>query len=179
MPSRVGFRGSRFQVPRSGSGAGSDGGNQRFRTPEPEPERGTWNPGTPEPDPRTVSKYRHHPIDGRKRLQHLLLVDDEAGFREAIAERLGEHRFRVEQASSGEAALERLNEFAFDILVTDLRLPGSTAATSSTKPSPATPKSSPSSSPASAQSGKRSRSLVSARKGSSPSRSSSKSSCTS
>src|SRR5262245_22127278 len=57
-------------------------------------------------------------------VQHLLLVDDEAGFREAIAERLGEHRFRVEQASSGEVALERLNEFAFDILVTDLRLPG-------------------------------------------------------
>jgi DNA-binding NtrC family response regulator len=57
-------------------------------------------------------------------VQHLLLVDDEAGFREAIAERLGEHRFRVEQAASGEEALERLNEFAFDVLVTDLRLPG-------------------------------------------------------
>jgi two-component system response regulator AtoC len=57
-------------------------------------------------------------------LQHLLLVDDEAGFREAIAERLSEHRFRVEQAGSGEEALERLNEFAFDVLITDLRLPG-------------------------------------------------------
>jgi len=57
-------------------------------------------------------------------LQHLLLVDDETGFREAIADRLGEHRFRVEQAASGEEALERLNEFAFDVLVTDLRLPG-------------------------------------------------------
>jgi two-component system, NtrC family, response regulator AtoC len=57
-------------------------------------------------------------------LQHLLLVDDEAGFREAIADRLGEHRFRVEQAATGEEALERLNEFAFDVLVTDLRLPG-------------------------------------------------------
>ena len=57
-------------------------------------------------------------------LMHLLLVDDEAAFREAIAERLEEHRFRVEQAGSGEEALERLNEFAFDILITDLRLPG-------------------------------------------------------
>ena len=56
--------------------------------------------------------------------QHLLLVDDEAGFRQAIAERLAEHGFRVEQAGTGEDALERLNEFAFDILVTDLRLPG-------------------------------------------------------
>jgi len=56
--------------------------------------------------------------------QHLLLVDDEIGFREAIAERLSDYGFRVEQAGSGEEALERLNEFAFDILLTDLRLPG-------------------------------------------------------
>ena len=57
-------------------------------------------------------------------IQHLLLVDDEAAFREVIAERLGDHRFRVEQAGSGEEALARLTEFAFDILVTDLRMPG-------------------------------------------------------
>ena len=56
--------------------------------------------------------------------QHLLLVDDEADFRRIMAERLAEHGYRVEQAGSGEEALERLNEFAFDILVTDLRLPG-------------------------------------------------------
>ncbi len=57
-------------------------------------------------------------------VQHLLLVDDEDGFREAIADRLAEHGYRVEQAATGEAALERLNEFAFDVLITDLRLPG-------------------------------------------------------
>jgi DNA-binding NtrC family response regulator len=57
-------------------------------------------------------------------VQHLLLVDDEAAFREVIAERLSDHGFRVEQAGSGEQALERLNEFAFDVLITDLRLPG-------------------------------------------------------
>jgi two-component system response regulator AtoC len=56
--------------------------------------------------------------------QHLLLVDDEAGFREVIAERLEEQGFRVEQAATGEEAVLRLNEFAFDILITDLRLPG-------------------------------------------------------
>ena len=56
--------------------------------------------------------------------QHLLLVDDEAGFREAIADRLGDFGYRVEQAGTGEEALERLNEFAFDIMITDLRLPG-------------------------------------------------------
>ncbi len=56
--------------------------------------------------------------------QHLLLVDDEHAFRTVIAERLGDHGYRVEQAGTGEEALERLNEFAFDVLVTDLRLPG-------------------------------------------------------
>jgi DNA-binding NtrC family response regulator len=57
-------------------------------------------------------------------LKHLLLVDDEPALREAIAERLTDHGFVVEQAGSGEAALERLSSFAFDILITDLRLPG-------------------------------------------------------
>jgi two-component system response regulator AtoC len=61
---------------------------------------------------------------GDPSVQHLLLVDDEAGFREVIAERLSEHGFRVEQAGSGEEAVARLSEFAFDILITDLRLPG-------------------------------------------------------
>ena len=56
--------------------------------------------------------------------KHLLIVDDEAALREAIAERLGDHGFIVEQAASGEEALERLAAFAFDILITDLRLPG-------------------------------------------------------
>src|SRR5918996_4432542 len=56
--------------------------------------------------------------------KHLLIVDDEAPLREAIAERLGDHGFDVEQAQSGEQALQRLTEFAFDILITDLRLPG-------------------------------------------------------
>jgi DNA-binding NtrC family response regulator len=59
--------------------------------------------------------------DGQK---HLLIVDDESALREAIAERLADHGFIVEQAASGEQALQRLTDFAFDILITDLRLPG-------------------------------------------------------
>jgi DNA-binding NtrC family response regulator len=55
---------------------------------------------------------------------HLLIVDDEKALREAVAERLADHGFSVEQADSGEQALQRLAEFAFDVLVTDLRLPG-------------------------------------------------------
>jgi DNA-binding NtrC family response regulator len=56
--------------------------------------------------------------------KHLLLVEDEAPLRQAIAEQLTERGYRVEQAESGEMALARLAEFAFDVIVTDLRLPG-------------------------------------------------------
>ena len=56
--------------------------------------------------------------------KHLLLVEDEAPLRTAVAERLADHGYEVVQADSGEAALEALAEFAFDIVVTDLRLPG-------------------------------------------------------
>src|SRR5580700_2058927 len=56
--------------------------------------------------------------------KHLLLVEDEAALREAIAEQLGSRGYHVEQADSGEAALACLADFAFDIIITDLRLPG-------------------------------------------------------
>src|SRR5512137_2940737 len=56
--------------------------------------------------------------------KHLLIVEDEAPLREAVAEQLADHGFQVVQAANGEEALERLAEFAFDIVITDLRLPG-------------------------------------------------------
>src|SRR6266550_4291284 len=56
--------------------------------------------------------------------KHLLLVEDEGPLRQAVAEQLTDRGFSVEQAESGEAALARLAEFAYDIIVTDLRLPG-------------------------------------------------------
>jgi DNA-binding NtrC family response regulator len=57
-------------------------------------------------------------------IKHLLLVEDEAPLRQAVAEQLADRGYRVEQADSGEAALARLADFAYDIIVTDLRLPG-------------------------------------------------------
>ena len=56
--------------------------------------------------------------------KHLLLVEDEAPLRQAIAEQLGDRGYLVQQADSGEDAIARLADFAFDIIVTDLRLPG-------------------------------------------------------
>src|SRR6187455_1295989 len=56
--------------------------------------------------------------------KHLLFVEDEGPLRRAVAEQLTDRGFSVEQAETGEDALARLAEFAFDIIVTDLRLPG-------------------------------------------------------
>jgi DNA-binding NtrC family response regulator len=56
--------------------------------------------------------------------KHLLIVEDEASLREVVAERLADEGYEVVQAANGEEAVDRLAEFAFDIIVTDLRLPG-------------------------------------------------------
>ena len=55
---------------------------------------------------------------------HLLIVEDETHLRQATAERLAEYGYTVVEADSGEAALEQLADFAFDVVLTDLRLPG-------------------------------------------------------
>jgi DNA-binding NtrC family response regulator len=57
-------------------------------------------------------------------MKHLLLVEDEAPLREALAAQLADRGYAVEQAESGEMALARLADFAFDVIITDLRLPG-------------------------------------------------------
>ena len=56
--------------------------------------------------------------------KHILLVEDEGPLRQALAEQLTDRGYRVEQVDSGENALARLADFAFDIIITDLRLPG-------------------------------------------------------
>jgi two-component system response regulator PilR (NtrC family) len=55
---------------------------------------------------------------------NILLVDDEEALRSVVAERLADEGFEVVEAASGEAALEQLQRFAFDVIVSDLRLPG-------------------------------------------------------
>jgi DNA-binding NtrC family response regulator len=55
---------------------------------------------------------------------HLLFIDDEPALRSLMSERLAERGFEVVQTDSGELALELLDQFAFDIVITDLRMPG-------------------------------------------------------
>jgi signal transduction histidine kinase len=54
----------------------------------------------------------------------LLLVDDEEGFRMAIARRLERRGFAQIQASCGEACLEILDREPVDVVVLDVKMPG-------------------------------------------------------
>ena len=60
-------------------------------------------------------------------MPHLLLVDDEESLRSVVAERLTDEGFQVSQAADSQSALKALDGFAFDVIVSDLRLPGLTA----------------------------------------------------
>lgn len=53
----------------------------------------------------------------------LLLVDDEGAFRRAVADYLEGAGFEVTQASNVAEATARLDGYAYDVLLTDLRLP--------------------------------------------------------
>jgi len=54
----------------------------------------------------------------------LLLVDDEEGFRTAIARRLGKRGFDLIQASCGEECLALLGKSPVDVVVLDVKMPG-------------------------------------------------------
>jgi DNA-binding NtrC family response regulator len=54
----------------------------------------------------------------------LLVVDDEANARTALAELLREEGYDVETAADGFKALPKLQEFAPDLVLTDLKMPG-------------------------------------------------------
>ena len=53
----------------------------------------------------------------------ILVVDDEAAIRELLALVLREAGLRVELAASAKAALDRLAEGKFDLLILDIRMP--------------------------------------------------------
>jgi two-component system, OmpR family, response regulator len=54
----------------------------------------------------------------------VLLVDDEADFRDTIVKRLQKRRLNVHGAESGEKALEMIAAQPFDVIVLDVKMPG-------------------------------------------------------
>jgi len=56
--------------------------------------------------------------------QPILIVDDEPEVRETLLEALGEQGYTAEAVASGEAALARMAERPFPVVLTDLHMPG-------------------------------------------------------
>jgi DNA-binding NtrC family response regulator len=56
--------------------------------------------------------------------ERVLIVEDEELMRELLTKILADENYRIYQASSGEAALKLLQDQAFDLVLTDLRLKG-------------------------------------------------------
>lgn len=57
-------------------------------------------------------------------MNSILVVDDERSMREFISILLRKHGHSVEMADSGEAALEMVSEREYDLVLTDLKMPG-------------------------------------------------------
>ena len=57
-------------------------------------------------------------------MARVLVVDDEAGIREFLSEALADDDHEVAVAASGEAAWARLEREGFDLVLTDLSMPG-------------------------------------------------------
>ena len=55
---------------------------------------------------------------------HVLVVDDEASIRELLSKTLALAEYNVDVAVDGTSALERIRAVAFDLLITDLKMPG-------------------------------------------------------
>ena len=55
---------------------------------------------------------------------HFLIVDDDPTFRMSTAALMREDGHHVDEAANGQAAIERLKESSFDLILLDLRMPG-------------------------------------------------------
>lgn len=66
---------------------------------------------------------RPAPAAGPSR-SRVLVVDDEAAIRDLLAKTLALAEYEVDVAPDGRAALERLRTLPYDLLITDLKMPG-------------------------------------------------------
>ena len=54
----------------------------------------------------------------------MLVVDDEASIRDLLSRTLALAEYDVDVAPDGRVALERMRLFSYDLLITDLKMPG-------------------------------------------------------
>ena len=71
-----------------------------------------------------ASRSRAGQRAGLSERPRLLVVDDDPSVRDLLARTLTQADYDVDTAEDGPAALERLRAAAYDLLITDLRMPG-------------------------------------------------------
>jgi excisionase family DNA binding protein len=64
----------------------------------------------------------HSGMAGRR--PRVLVVDDEEGIRDLLAKTLALAEYDVDLSPDGGAALQRLRAYSYDLLITDLKMPG-------------------------------------------------------
>jgi len=74
--------------------------------------------------PHKTEHEKEHDMDDRKTQATVLVVDDEASIRESLRMILEFEGYRVDEATSGSAALTRVAEGAPDAVVLDVKMPG-------------------------------------------------------
>jgi len=84
-----------------------------LETQRPRGTRGTAAQPAPRPSPSAAG--------GRPRV---LVVDDEATIRDLLSKTLALAEYDVDMAADGRTALERLRIIPYDLLITDLKMPG-------------------------------------------------------
>ncbi|PYQ10985.1 MAG: hypothetical protein DMH00_09505 [Acidobacteria bacterium] len=57
-------------------------------------------------------------------MKNILIAEDESTLREGLSQAFSENGFKVVQAASGREAMEKLERQGFDLVVTDLKMPG-------------------------------------------------------
>jgi CheY-like chemotaxis protein len=62
-------------------------------------------------------------MDSERPVTSVLVVDDEESQRTALAGMIGLWGYKVETAADGQEALEKLDQFDADVIVTDLMMP--------------------------------------------------------
>jgi excisionase family DNA binding protein len=78
--------------------------------------------GSHEPAPDSPHHHSAEPTAPHR--PRVLVVDDEAGIRELLSKTLALADYDVEAAGDGRAAIERLRAGPYDLLITDLKMPG-------------------------------------------------------
>ena len=71
-----------------------------------------------------TAKENRKPLTENQKPKHILLIDDDQLVLKTIARFLQMHGYKVEPVESGEEALKRVYESNFNLIITDIRMPG-------------------------------------------------------